>query len=196
MLARHRKVFTVIASLALLFSASAGADTEEPGVSDTLLSHAVEALEKATGGKVLEVRLIDEQGEPSFEAVVAKDDDVLHLRISSVNDAISVIEVKDLPQWAVNWELTAYARSIKEAKVPLAQAILMAEGIAGAPAIGAGLAKPLDGTNAVLAYTIEHLKGGKHTRVVIDAQTGLKIADPEELYEPWTPIRLVHRTAP
>jgi hypothetical protein len=37
----------------------------------------------------------------------------------------------------------------------------MAGAMAGAPAIGAGLAKPLSGANQVLAYNIELLKGGK-----------------------------------
>ena len=63
--------------------------------------------------------------------------------------------------------------------------------MAGAPAIGAGLAKPLSGANQVLAYNIELLKGGKRRLIAIDATSGAKIANPEALYESWTPVRLV-----
>ncbi len=52
----------------------------EPGVSDDSLRHAVQALERKTGGKVLEVRLSDQTGDPSLDAVIAKDDDLLYMR--------------------------------------------------------------------------------------------------------------------
>jgi hypothetical protein len=91
----------------------------------------------------------------------------------------------------LNWKLTAYVKSIEKATVPLAKAISKAETLAGAPGIGAGLAKPLSGMNQVLAYDVELLKGEKREMIAIDATNGAKIANPEEIYEPWTPVRLV-----
>jgi uncharacterized membrane protein YkoI len=151
----------------------------------------VEALERATGGKVLEIRLVDEKGEERFESVVAKDDQLIYMGVNLVTDNVTEISVKQLPEWMLNWRLTAYMKSIEKAKVPLAEAVARAEEATGAPAIGAGLAKPLSGTNSVLAYNVEVLKNGKRGRVAIDASNGARIANPEALYEPWTPVRLL-----
>jgi hypothetical protein len=45
--------------------------------------------------------------------------------------------------------------------------------------------------NQVLAYDVELLKGEKREMIAIDATNGAKIANPEEIYERWTPVRLV-----
>jgi uncharacterized membrane protein YkoI len=196
MLVQHSKKLAFTASVALLLGGLARAADTEPGIHYNSLSHAVQALEQQTGGKVMEVRLADEKGEPSFEAAIAKEDGVIYMRISTVAAAGTVIEVKDLPEWLLNWTMTAFMKSIYEANIPLAQAIAKAEQIAKAPAIGAGLAAPLSGTNAVLAYNIEVMKGGTRMRMAIDAKTGQQIANPDALYEPWTPVKLARRLAP
>ena len=58
------------------------------------------------------------------------------------------------------------------------------------------IAKPLCGTNAVLAYFVETMRGSTRHEFAIDATTDAFIANPEELYEPHTPVDLARRIAP
>jgi uncharacterized membrane protein YkoI len=189
------KSFRSFAALAV-FGLTVGAaisQQREPGVSDDSLSHAVQVLERKVDGKVLEVRLSDERGDPSFDAVIVKGDDLLYMHITALGDDVTSIEIKQLPDWMVGRELTAYMKSILQARVPLTRAIAIAERAANKPAIGAGLAAPLSGTNAVLAYNVEVMKAGKRERIAIDAVSGAPIADPQGLYAAWTPVKLVRR---
>ena len=169
---------------------SRGAD---PGLREGTLQHAVQALEHSTGGKVLEIRVSDEPGEISFDAVIAKGEDLLDMHIASANDTATSIDIAQLPEWMVGRKLTEYMRSIYKAKLPLADAIGMAERKAKEPAVGAGLAKPLSGSNAVLAYNVELMKGQKPERIALDAITGAPIANPDQLYEEWSPVKLARR---
>jgi uncharacterized membrane protein YkoI len=184
-----------LAALALVVLAVGAAISQqrEPGVSDDSLSHAVQVLERKTGGKVLEVRLSDEPGDPSFAAVIVQGDDLLYMHVAAVSDAVTSIEIKQLPEWMVDRKLTAYMKSIRQAQVPLARAITIGERMANKPAIGAGLAAPLSGSNAVLAYNVEVMKAGERKRIAINAITGAPIANPDELYVEWTPVKLVRR---
>lgn len=159
------------------------------------LAHAAVALEKATGAKVLEIRLADTTGAPAFEAALAKDNGLLYMRVASSSDAVTEIKVSDLPRWLLDYHLEAYARSAAEAKVTLGEAIIKAEKRDLAPAIDAGIAKPLSGDNAVLAYFVETLKVTRHQEYAVDATTGLFVEDPESLYEPHTPVELARRLA-
>ncbi len=118
----------------------------------------MQALEHGTGGKVLEIRLSDEPGEISFDAVIAKGEDLFDMHIARANDTVTSIDIAQLPEWMVGRKLTEYMSSIYRAKLPLADAIEMAERKAKEPAVGAGLAKPLSGSNAVLAYSVELMK--------------------------------------
>ena len=103
--------------------------------------------------------------------------------------------MSDLPQWLLDYHLEAYARSAAKAKVTLGEAIIKAEKRDLAPAIHAGIAKPLSGDNAVLAYFVETLKGTPRQEYAVDATTGLFVEDPESLYEPHTPVELARRLA-
>ena len=184
------RVFLMVVAIAL--AAGIGpALTDAADMTAASLSKAVDALEAATGGKVLEIRFVDEKGHEHFESVVAKPDQVIYMAVDPVTENVTKIAIKELPAWMLNWKLTEYVRSIEKANVPLTKAIADAEALARAPAIGAGLAKPLSGTNQVLAYNIELLADGKRKRITIDASTGAKIANPEALYEPWTPVKLL-----
>jgi uncharacterized membrane protein YkoI len=164
-----------------------------PGLHEGSLRQAVQALEQGTGGKVLEIRLSDEPGEVSFDAVIAKGEHLLDMHVASVNDTVTSIDVAQLPEWMVGRKLTEYMRSIYQAKLPLANAIGIAEFKAKEPAVGAGLAKPLSGSNAVLAYNVEVMKGQKRERIALDAITGAPIANPDQLYEEWSPVKLARR---
>jgi hypothetical protein len=163
-------------------------------VTRSALAEAVQALEDETGGKVLEIRFArDPDEEPSFEAVLAVDDELVYMRAYSVTGLFEVLETAELPAWMAGRTLTAHMKSIAKAEVPLTAAILQAEEAEDAPAIAAGLASPLGPTTAVLAYNIELIRGDRPVRVAIDAQTGRRIANPEALYETWTPTELVRR---
>ena len=184
------RILLMVGAIAL--AAGVGpARTGAADVSATSLTKAVGALEASTGGKVLEIRFVDEAGHERFESVVAKPDAIIYMAVNPVTEDATEIAIKKLPVWMLNWKLTEYVRSIEKANVPLTKAIADAEALARAPAIGAGLAKPLSGTNQVLAYNIELLADGKRKRIAIDASTGAKIANPEALYEPWTPVKLL-----
>lgn len=160
------------------------------------LAHAAAALEKDTGGRILEIRLADETGAPAFEAALTKDGTVVYMRIASPSDDVTEIEVSHLPHWLQDYKLDAYRRSVSKARVPIDQAITKAEQSDQSPAIDAGIAKPLGGTNAVLAYFVETIKGSKRNQLAVDATTGAMIANPESLYEPHTPVQLARRLAP
>jgi hypothetical protein len=179
MKAPHMLVLVLTIALAAIFRP---AHADAAFVTQPSLAKAVAALEAATGGKVLEIR---------FESVVAKSDEVIYMAIDPVTQDVTKIDIKELPAWMLDWKLTAYVKSIEKATVPLAKAITETEAMAGAPAIGAGLAKPLTGANEVLAYNVELLAHGKRERVAIDATTGAKIANPEEIYVSWTAVKLV-----
>jgi hypothetical protein len=179
---------------AVAITLAAGVGSLRTGAADipgTALPNAVSALEDSTGGQVLEIRFVDEVGHERFESVVAQPNEVIYMAVNPVTEDVTQIAVRELPAWMLNWKLTAYVRSIQKATVPLSKAVMDAEAQARAPAIGAGLAKPLTGANQVLAYNIELLTGGKRSRIAIDATNGAKIANPEELYETWTPVKLL-----
>jgi uncharacterized membrane protein YkoI len=184
----------ILASLvfAVLMLGTVKAQVLEPGVDDDSLSHAVQVLERNTGGKVLEVRVSDQPGELSLDAAIVKGGELIYMH-TTANDKVTQIEMKKLPHWMVGKTLTAYMKSIDQAKLPLSEAIKIAEHNAKKPAIGAGLAAPLSGSNAVLAYNVEVLKGHKRERIAIDAVTGAPIANPDAIYEPWTPVDLARR---
>jgi uncharacterized membrane protein YkoI len=191
------KLFAALAILSVLaLSPSAAARDMTPVVPVGALAHAVTAIESDTGGKVLEIRLADAAGPPGFEAALAKGDHILYMHVGSVSDDVTEIEVRKLPPWLLNYHLEAYMRSIDKAEVPLSVAIRRAEERAGAGAIGAGLAKPLGGTNAVLAYFVETIKDRKRETLAIDAQTGAFIENPQSLYEAPRPVDLARRLAP
>jgi uncharacterized membrane protein YkoI len=188
-------VIVVILSSLALGPLTLGRDAG-PVVPIGALAHAASGFEATTGGKVLEIRLADAPGAPAFEAAIAKGDRVLYMRIASPSDDVTEIKVTDLPPWLLNYHMESYMRSIAQAKVPLTEAITKAEKRDHAPAVDAGLAKPLSGTNAVLAYFVETMKGSKRQESAVDATTGAFIENPDSLFEPHTPVDLARRLAP
>ncbi len=190
---RLGSVLAIFGQLAL--SPFALAADAAPVVPPRALAHATTAIEKATEGKVLEIRLADQRGAPGFEAAVKKGDDLVYMRIAAVSDDVTEIKVSELPAWLADYHLEGYMRGIDKAKVPLAQAIVQAEELAAAPAIGAGLAKPLSGTQPAVAYLVEMIKGDMRVVAAIDAQSGGFIKDAKSVYEPRRPVELARRLA-
>lgn len=160
------------------------------------LAHAADAFQEDTGGKVLEIRLADTAGAPGFEAALLKNGGVLYMQIVSPGEHVTEIDVKSLPPWLLNYHLEAYSRSAEKARVPIQVAIAKAEKRNDAPAIDAGIAKPLSGDNAVLAYFVETLNGSRREDLAVDATTGVFIENPQSLFETHTPVELARRLAP
>jgi hypothetical protein len=160
------------------------------------LAHAADVFQEDTGGKVLEIRLSDTAGAPDFEAALLKNGGVLYMRIASPDAHVTEIDVKSLPPWLLNYHLEAYSRSAERAQVPIQVAIAKAEKRNDAPAIDAGIAKPLGGDNAVLAYFVETLNGSRREDLAVDATTGVFIENPQSLFETHTPVELARRLAP
>jgi hypothetical protein len=182
---------------ALAFVSDADTDqTQWVGVHRGMLAHAVAALEAGSGGKVLEIRLEPKDTGPMFEAVISHEVALAYVRIDPVTDQVVMIDTAVIPEWMAGWKLRADARSIEKAKVPLSQAILLAEKRGEGVAVNAGLAKPLTGGNAVLAYNVEVVRNKRADRLAIDATTGHPIANPDALYDPWTPSKLVKKILP
>src|SRR5882757_1323487 len=76
------KTSTLPSIAALLLAViAAHAESKAPVLPMGALAHAAMALEQQTGGKVLEIRLMDAKGEPAFEAAVAQGDSIVYLRI-------------------------------------------------------------------------------------------------------------------
>ncbi len=193
---KSKTLVTVSAVLSLVaLSPLAGGDDAPPVVPMGALAHATAALEKTTEGKVLEIRLANAAGAPSFEAALVRNDALVYMRIESPSSDVTEIKVSELPPWLVNYRLEAYTSSVAKAQVPLDEAIVMAEARELAPAIGAGIAKPLAGTNAVLAWFVETVKGSRRELLAVDAKSGAFLADPDALYEPPTPVQLARRMA-
>lgn len=161
-------------------------------VTKETLPLAIAAVEKFSGGRVLEIRFRVRQGVPGFDAVVAKQGAFSHLRIDIPSNVVTAITEAEIPAWQANWTLKADARSLEKAKLHLVDGVLKAEQITGAPAVDAGIAAPLSGGNAVLAYNVEVIKDNRPERVVIDAVMGDQIANPDALVESWTPEKALH----
>ena len=194
---RPSMLFAAACLQLLAFSIQAADAESQHVVPKGALAHATRALEDSGAGKVLEIRLADKTGDPVFEAALKKSegDGVVYMRVTMPDEEIADIKVSELPPWMVDYHLDAYMRSVDKAKVPLANAIERAEKRADAPAVAAGVARPLTGGNTVLAWFVEALKGKKRELLAIDAEYGAPIANPEELYERRTPVDLARRLA-
>ena len=169
----------------------------EPVVPMGALAQAAAALERQTGGRILEIRLADEAGGPAFEAALTQEGAISYMRIASPSDDVTEIELSHLPLWLQDYKLDAYRRSLSKARVPIDQAIAKAEESDHAPAIDAGVAEPLSGKNAVLAYFVETVKGSgkKRDELAVDATSGALIANPQSLYASHKPVDLTRRLA-
>jgi len=154
-------------------------------VTNNTLTQAIAAAEQASGGKVVEIRYRLADGAPGFDAIAAKGDAFSHLRIAVPSNKVTPVQQSDIP-WRGNWTLRSEAKDLAGAKLSLSDAVTKAEQITGGPASAAGVAAPLTGDNAVLAYNVKLYKGNDPRRVVIDAVTGAPIENPN-VFEDWAP---------
>jgi uncharacterized membrane protein YkoI len=168
------------------------ADSPWKLVTKESLPRAIRAFEAYGGGRVLEVRFGAHGNVPGYDAVVAKDGAFSHLSVDIPANVVTVIKEAEIPAWMASWVLKADAKSLDHAKLHLADGVAKAEDIADAPAVDAGIAAPLSGENAVLAYNVELIKNSGPARVVIDAVTGQPIANPDAIVDTWTPEKALY----
>ncbi len=189
--------FRLIGAGALLAAASLQMAAAQPAgdnrwaaVNGDSLSAAIHNIE-AQGGRVLEIRFHQSaDGGPHYDAVVAHGDQISRVTAGlRPEDQVVTFSEQVMPTWMSGFALKADQRSLRQAKIPLASAVAMADQMLGGSAVDAGIAKPLGGDNSVLAYNIEVIKNGVPIRVAIDAVTGQQIADPDTVLGAWTPER-------
>lgn len=156
------------------------------------LAHATEATERITRGQVLEIRQLGVADGPAFAAAVSLSDTVLYLRIVPVMGLVTELDDSERPLWLMNYGMQAPVRGIARGEVSLVEAILKAEQDAHAPAIAAGVAKPLRG-GTVFAYYVETAHDRARQLLAMDAQTGAVVANPDAALEPWYRVSLRRR---
>lgn len=154
---------------------------ENLDVTAVSLPSAIAAIEAKAGGKVMNIRFEDDGGAPVYDAVVVTPHEVGVARVYARTGNVSGIDDDKTSNLSLKWEQRRDVTSFAKATIPLSTAIETAEQIAGAPAVNAGLAKPLTPTNDVLAYNIEVVKDGQVERIAVDANTDQIIADPGAL---------------
>jgi uncharacterized membrane protein YkoI len=145
------------------------------------LANAVQTVERASGGKVLEIRFTDRNGEPGYHAAVLKDGSVEFVHLNPQTGKIASIDAANRPGWMLDMRQRDEIRYAEAAKIPLAQAILTAEqSYTNEPAVAAGIAMSSP-TSAVHAYNVLLDAQTGTQRVAVDADSDQIIADPQAL---------------
>jgi uncharacterized membrane protein YkoI len=147
------------------------------------LTHAVTAIEGLSGGRVAEIRFDNIDGAPGYDVVLVKGDNVRFQRINvRGGEPVEFRETKT-PKWMLGWRSQGNARLVRDATVPLADAIRTAQAsMNGAPAVAAGISHGASNpTTMVHAYNVAILRKGAQRRVAVNSQTGNVISNPETL---------------
>jgi hypothetical protein len=151
------------------------------GNADSLPS-AIGKIERATGGKVIEIRF-SSHGTLGYHVVVAKGGEIKFMHLEAVSGKLTPIQENTLPVAMLKWRGKADVHFAETAKVPLADAIDTAE-LADdhSPAIAAGIAQSASNPDSdVHAYNILTVRHGTTRRRAVDSVTGQVIADPSAL---------------
>src|SRR5262249_39140399 len=93
---------------------SAGAASESPYrlVNKQTLPLAIQAAEKFTGGKAMEIRFRVRKGVPGFDAVTARPGGFSRVRFEIPSSTVAAIGETDVPAWMGDWVLKADAKSV------------------------------------------------------------------------------------
>jgi len=151
------------------------------GNQDTLVN-AIQAAEKATGGKVMDIRFSNVNSVPAYQMVIVKGGQVQYYKIQEPLTNVIELDVSSRPVWMLNWRGKAEVHFAKQASVSLSQAIRTAEQASYAPAVAAGIARSASNPESdVKAYTVLLDVRGDVRSVSIDVTTGEVIADPSAL---------------
>jgi uncharacterized membrane protein YkoI len=147
------------------------------------LVNAIQAIEKSTGGKVLDIRFSNAKGVPSYHAVILKTGQIHFFQLAELSKNATELDATSTPVWMLNWRGKADVHYAKTATVSLSTAIRTAQQFRnGAPAAAAGLARSVGNPDSdVQAYTVLLDDRGSVRSVSIDMSTGEVIADPSAL---------------
>jgi hypothetical protein len=143
------------------------------------LPDAIMKVERATGGKVAEIRFDDSDGAPGYHVVVDRGNSVEFMHLDAMSGRLLTMQDNVRPAWMLSWHDKAELRAVETARVPLAEAIVTAEQADGdAPAIAAGIARSAgDPQSDVHAYNVLIERNGGITRRAVDSATDNIIAD-------------------
>jgi uncharacterized membrane protein YkoI len=147
------------------------------------LVNAIQAIEQATGGKVLDIRFSNAKGVPSYHAVVLKAGQIHFFQLAELSKNVIELDATSMPVWMLSWRGKADVHYAKAATISLSNAIITAQqSRKGAPAAAAGLARSVGNAESdVQAYTVLLDDHGSVHSVSIDMSTGEVIADPSAL---------------
>jgi hypothetical protein len=149
------------------------------------LADTIAAIERTTGGRVIEIRLTKADGVSGFHAVVARGGRVIFVHAAANQTDAVELDRASVPDWMLHWRDRADVQQAAQAKVSLADAIRTAEQARGAPAVAAGIAPTASNpTSAVRAYNVLVDNHGAVQRVAVDDDTGDVIANPRALAWP------------
>lgn len=151
----------------------------EPGA----LPGAIDAIEAASGGKVVEIRFNNVGGAPGYDVVLARGSQITFERFAKPGQGLVTLSGDTKPAWMLNWTAREDVTLVRTAKVKLADAVRAAEAARNnAPAAAAGIAKSAAGADTdVKAYNVAIVQDGRQHRVAVDSATGEVIANPQML---------------
>jgi hypothetical protein len=147
------------------------------------LPAAINAIEAASGGKVVEIRYNNVAGAPGYDVVVAKGSQISFMRFSKPGQGLVAHTDETKPAWMLNWPARKDVSLVRTASVKLPDAIRAAEAANGnAPAVAAGMAESaISAATSVKAYNVAIVKNGGLRRVAVNSADGSVIADPSAL---------------
>jgi hypothetical protein len=147
------------------------------------LPDAIMKVERATGGKVVEIRFDDSDGTPGYHVVVDRGNAVEFMHLDAMSGRLLTMQDNVRPAWMLSWHDKAELRAAETARVPLVEAIATAEQADGNdPAIAAGIARSAGNPQSdVHAYNVLIDRNGGIVRRAVDSATNNIIADPGAL---------------
>jgi hypothetical protein len=147
------------------------------------LPSAVTAIEKKSGGRVAEIRFDNIDGAPGYDVALVEGNHMRFRRYTKANDSLVKFSESKTPSWLLDWRSFRNMNIVRNARVPLADAIRTASGsMRGAPAAAAGIFHGAASANTrVHAYNIAVVQNGALQRVAVNSDTGSVIANPTAL---------------
>lgn len=131
------------------------------------ISSAVSATEKASGGKVMEIKLDEEKGAPMFEATVLAGGKLKHYKIDASTATGAPMESKSLVD-KIKMEGKDEQAAIMAAKTSLHDAIMAVEKETG----GKGVEAAVEVEDKKSEYIVEVVANGKEMKKSVDTGTG------------------------
>lgn len=142
------------------------------------LNRAISAVEKLTGGRVIEIHFESGDGAGHYDATVTRNGTVDHALVNLSTRRVSVVDRSREPVRTFDFKEKADAELIvRSSKVPLRDAVATAEQASRGVAVSARTTRSGDGY--MVADDIDTVRGETVHPVFVDVETGLVIADPQ-----------------